>query len=123
MTPPRWWQCPDCGARVSRETMQAFGWRHTCREDVVTRFKEKKAKRTRTTGDKFKAAVIERSGGRCEWTDEDGRCFAHASQAHHVLPRSRGGTDDPDNGVGLCMRHHYEVHAYPDQAKAKGLLR
>ncbi|MGC4000220.1 MAG: HNH endonuclease signature motif containing protein [Anaeromyxobacter sp.] len=42
---------------------------------------------------------------------DDGRCqvpgCSHASaHAHHIIPRSRGGTDDPENLVGLCSFHH-----------------
>ncbi|MGC3996603.1 MAG: HNH endonuclease signature motif containing protein [Anaeromyxobacter sp.] len=42
---------------------------------------------------------------------DDGRCqvpgCSHASaHAHHIVPRSQGGSDDPENLVGLCSFHH-----------------
>ena len=33
-------------------------------------------------------------------------CSRHATHSHHVLYRSRGGTDDLDNQIGLCAFHH-----------------
>lgn len=45
----------------------------------------------------------------------DGGCTADACdssyrlQAHHVLPRSRGGDNDPRNLVTLCWYHHHVV--------------
>lgn len=35
------------------------------------------------------------------------KCKAHCTcEAHHIVPRSAGGKDDPDNGVWLCNRCH-----------------
>ena len=44
------------------------------------------------------------------------RCFNYGPRdAHHILPRSRGGTHDAKNGVGLCRKCHMAVHAHaPD---------
>jgi len=36
-------------------------------------------------------------------------------EVHHIVPRSRGGTDDPDNGIPLCFDCHAEVETYNDQ--------
>ena len=33
------------------------------------------------------------------------------TQTHHVIPRSRGGTDDPDNLVEIDFIEHAEFHA------------
>ena len=30
---------------------------------------------------------------------------------HHILPKSLGGTDDPENKVWLCAECHEKVHA------------
>ena len=57
---------------------------------------------------------------RCEWVDADGRrCpVAHdpdyrpgvrgkgQMNVDHIVPRSRGGSDDPSNLQTLCHRHH-----------------
>ena len=54
--------------------------------------------------------MLERARGRCE------RCTAPTPEkyleAHHVLPRSRGGTDDLSNGAALCRSCHQAVHAH-----------
>jgi hypothetical protein len=33
-------------------------------------------------------------------------CSRWASQAHHIVKRSQGGGDEPENLVSLCTRHH-----------------
>jgi hypothetical protein len=33
-------------------------------------------------------------------------CSRPAMHAHHIIPRSQGGTDDEWNLVGLCIAHH-----------------
>lgn len=35
-------------------------------------------------------------------------------EVHHIVPRSRGGTDDADNGIPLCFDCHAEVETYND---------
>ena len=42
---------------------------------------------------------------------------------HHVVPRSRGGSDEPDNLVWLCRQHHAELHALIGQTPSRSLLR
>ncbi|MDR0905652.1 MAG: HNH endonuclease [Oscillospiraceae bacterium] len=37
-------------------------------------------------------------------------CNNAASDAHHFVPRSRGGRDIPENLVALCHGHHMAVH-------------
>jgi hypothetical protein len=29
---------------------------------------------------------------------------------HHIVTRGSGGTDNPDNLINLCLKHHDEVH-------------
>ena len=51
-------------------------------------------------------AVMERDQFTCQ------RCYyLPATEAHHRLYRSRGGTDDPINLVSLCNGCHMAVHA------------
>ena len=59
----------------------------------------------------FRVAVRGRAKGRCE------RCETFVGyariDAHHRVPRSRGGDDDPDtNGAGLCRKCHDQVHGH-----------
>ena len=46
--------------------------------------------------------VRERDGGECQVPG----CSRRATHAHHVLFRSRGGGDEPENQLGLCGFHH-----------------
>ena len=45
----------------------------------------------------------------------DGGCTAdacrsrHRLQVHHIIPRSQGGTHDPENLATLCWFHHHVV--------------
>ena len=39
-----------------------------------------------------------------------GRRLSFYCETHHILPRSLGGTDDPDNLVDLTYREHFLVH-------------
>lgn len=32
-------------------------------------------------------------------------------EAHHVVYRSRGGADVPENGIPVCKKHHDQIHA------------
>jgi hypothetical protein len=50
----------------------------------------------------LRAEVLTRNGGCCAVPG----CSRAAVHAHHVRFRSRGGTDDAWNQVGLCAWHH-----------------
>lgn len=54
----------------------------------------------------FRRAVLCRAGGACE------RCGRRDQklQAHHLLPRSRGGKHEAKNGAALCRPCHSAVH-------------
>ena len=55
---------------------------------------------TREDRRRFRAAVLAREP-RCR------RCGARATEADHIVPVSRGGTNDPEaNGQGLCRPCH-----------------
>jgi hypothetical protein len=52
--------------------------------------------------------VRERDGHRCQVPG----CSRRATHAHHVSFRSHGGSDDPENLVGVCAFHHLRcIHA------------
>lgn len=65
--------------------------------------------------------VRERSGEWCE--ARLAGCGGLASHVHHVLPRSAGGTHDPENLLHLCEPCHTYTHGHPAEARALGLLR
>ncbi len=50
------------------------------------------------------------------------RCAVVTTDAHHVLPKSAGGTDEMWNGLGLCNPCHMWVHDHREAAQALGLL-
>lgn len=76
----------------------------------------------------FRAALIERSGGFCEVAEVDrlrvcGTTVRHRGlDAHHVVLRSRGGTDDVANGLFICRNAHMFAHSRPEYATALGLM-
>jgi hypothetical protein len=52
--------------------------------------------------------VRARDLGRCQMPG----CSRAATHAHHIIPRSRGGSDDPSNLVSVCTVHHLRgIHA------------
>ncbi len=55
---------------------------------------------------RLRRAVIARDGGRCSAAGCRSR---HRLQVHHIVPRSRGGTNDPGNLTTLCWHHHHVV--------------
>lgn len=59
----------------------------------------------------FYKAVHERDGV-CLW----GMCHHDGCQgpleAHHIVPRGRGGDDLPENGILLCQKHHQQYHRH-----------
>ena len=60
-----------------------------------------------------KKAVLERSGGLCEFRDEmDNRCGRSCYRAayHHKTKRSQGGAHTEENLAFLCGFHHSLVH-------------
>lgn len=50
-------------------------------------------------------AVYRRDGYRCALCDD-----VRGLQIHHVMPRGRGGSDEPMNLICLCWRCHAEAH-------------
>lgn len=64
--------------------------------------------------------VKSRSGGRCEIVHLG--CTGWVEHVHHRRRRSQGGTDDPDNLLGLCRIAHEFVHANPELSFQRGWL-
>ncbi len=61
---------------------------------------------TRTIPPKLRRFILHRDGGACT---ADGCRSRYRLQPHHILPRSQGGTHDPDNLTTLCWYHHHVV--------------
>lgn len=64
-----------------------------------------------------KAFVLHRDGYKCQ----SGRKAKHSAKlhVHHVIFRSKGGTDTPDNLKVLCETCHNDLHAGKFELKAK----
>jgi hypothetical protein len=54
---------------------------------------------------RMRRAVLERDGHRCTVCGCGG-----SLDVHHIVPRSRGGTNAPSNLVTLCPNHHRAAH-------------
>ena len=64
--------------------------------------------------DDIKAAIREQQHGKCLMCKNDIEHF------HHIVPRSKGGSDTIQNQAGLCKKCHTKVHADTEfQAKFK----
>lgn len=90
--------------------------------DLAQAPKRRPKRRTRTASTVDRAAVIARDGG-CVGARAipETRC-AGALHLHHVIRRSQGGPDTPENLVTLCAVCHDWVHGHPAQARLRGLL-
>src|SRR5690349_15817862 len=79
----RWKWAEDCLVTLALQFIQAY--RHLL-------------KRTKT----LQRQIRERDNYRCKVPG----CSRAAVHAHHIIPRSQGGTDDEWNLVSLCASHH-----------------
>ncbi len=65
--------------------------------------------------------LLERSRGRCEvrWSN---LCTGVGNQAHHIVRRSAGGTNDPASLLWTCYFCHALIHDNPEEARSRGVL-
>ena len=49
-------------------------------------------------------------------------CNTEGCHAHHVVLRSRGGSDEPDNLLWVCLPCHAWIHDNPSEATALGFM-
>lgn len=62
----------------------------------------------------LRAAILTRDEGLCQVPGADGQpCLAPAAHVDHVLPRSRGGQDDPGNLRAACRECNMRRGADP----------
>ena len=66
-----------------------------------------------------KAYVLSRDNYACQCCKAKGKGVR--LEVHHVVYRSQGGSDNPDNLITLCVKCHEAVHKEKLQLKAKGL--
>jgi 5-methylcytosine-specific restriction endonuclease McrA len=102
-------QCPDCAAaaavtsRGERRLAPAQVEALACDARVRRPGKPNRA----TIAPAVRAAVLARDRHRCATTGCGSTSFL---EVHHVLPRSRGGSNKAENLVTLCSRCHAFVH-------------
>ncbi len=92
-------------SRLNRRSQLCPSTKPLSRESKLDRGKRisklgRRGKRRQEGLREFRRAVLERADGRCERCGE--RCVPEALEAHHKLPRSRGGQDTLENGFALC---------------------
>lgn len=56
----------------------------------------------------WRREVIARYGFVCV---VDGSVHSGMIETHHIIYRSQGGRDEPENGVPLCTKHHQQIHS------------
>jgi 5-methylcytosine-specific restriction endonuclease McrA len=66
-------------------------------------------------------AVVRRSSGRCEALTPV--CTGRMEHAHHVVRRSQGGKDEPENLLACCAACHGYIHDHPAESFDRGWLR
>jgi 5-methylcytosine-specific restriction endonuclease McrA len=49
-------------------------------------------------------------------------CTRWGTEAHHVLPRSKGGPDEFGNLLWACASCHQHLHGHPAWARERGVL-
>ena len=50
-------------------------------------------------------------------------CGAPIEHYHHIIPRSRGGSDLPENILGVCMKCHARIHKGELRSDMKGAMK
>jgi hypothetical protein len=59
----------------------------------------------------IRARILARDGNRCTVGRMLGGACSHQLHVHHLIPRDEGGTDEDDNLVTACARHHPMLEA------------
>lgn len=70
--------------------------------------KERKRSKPRHLDYPTRQLVRQRDGERCRWCGRNG---SSGLQVHHIMYRSQGGSDEPNNLILLCQQHHDEAHS------------
>jgi 5-methylcytosine-specific restriction endonuclease McrA len=53
----------------------------------------------------LRSAVLQRDGWRCQWCGS-----LTGVEVHHLIHRSQGGADSPENLLSLCVHCHALAH-------------
>ena len=113
--------CPVCGKEFLADRSEQKTCSHACanvnrtgmRYRLSSRPKKDKADDSRT----LKKRLIEERGPRCE---RCGYSNVDILVVHHIIRRSDGGTNDPENLQVVCPNCHAEIHFYGVKQNLKG---
>lgn len=115
-------RCAHCRNYVRREEVyHDSGMTRICSEDCLTAYMERRRvsarakertrekarprKKANTLDPLLRKKVRARDGNVCRY------CGQRGEQVHHILYRSQGGPDCPNNLILLCTEHHMLVHS------------
>ena len=59
--------------------------------------------------DALRQTILSRDNYECQ--QSDGLCYGPL-QIHHIIPLSKGGSNDPSNLITLCLYHHTLKHEH-----------
>lgn len=65
--------------------------------------------------------MTQRAGDACEARFSKG-CSGWGAEAHHIVLRSQGGSNEPENLLWVCSACHSTIHSYPLAARERGLI-
>ncbi len=102
-------QCPDCGRAEAQTSRGAKPLGLPALQAVLcdARVHHKGEKNRATIPPARRRKVLARDGYRCR---ASGCESPHFLDVHHMMPRERGGTNDPDNLITLCAACHRLIH-------------
>jgi 5-methylcytosine-specific restriction endonuclease McrA len=102
-------QCPDCGRAEVQTNRGAKPLGLPALQAVLcdARVQHKGEKNRATIPPARRREALARDGYRCR---ASGCGSAHFLDVHHMIPRERGGTNDPDNLITLCTACHRLIH-------------
>jgi 5-methylcytosine-specific restriction endonuclease McrA len=112
-------QCPDC----EKATVQTARGELTLSPEEAARIacdaqiSEPGQPNTTTIPPKTRRLVLARDRHQCQ---TPGCTHTHFLEIHHIIPRTRGGTNDPENLTTLCSACHALVHSGSSLAKEAG---
>jgi len=75
-------------------------------EKLPTTFREYAKKHKRRGKPAVYWEVLERDNWKCRRCGEEYRVL----EVHHIIPKAKGGSDDPDNLITLCWPCHMRAH-------------
>lgn len=101
--------CPDCGRADAQTSRGPKPLGLPALQAILcdARVEREGAKNQATIPPARRREVFTRDGYRCR---ASGCGSAHFLDVHHVIPRERGGTNDPDNLITLCASCHRFIH-------------